>query len=1068
MPHLIADLHIHSHYSIATSRDCKPETLYQSAVFKGIDLIGTGDFTHPLWREELKEKLIEDGSGVLKLKDEYVNKIRQMLPKGCSTTPRFLLTAELSCIYKQDGKVRKNHNLVILPTLELADKLSARLDLTCNIRSDGRPILGLSARNLLEICLGVSEDVLFIPAHIWTPHFSLFGSKTGFDRIEDCFGSLTRHIYALETGLSSDPDMNNLVSALDRFTLISNSDAHSPGNLGREANLFDSSLDYYSLYKILKDKDDRGFLGTLEFFPEEGKYHLDGHRNCGVSSTPEETRRLSGLCPKCGKPFTIGVLSRVEELSDRKRDTRLPFKRYYEHLVPLNEVLADCFASNSKSTKVRDIYLKLISSLDSEFHILREASLDDIGKYGGEIVREGISRLRNGKVIIKAGYDGEYGVIRLFSDGEIREIGRELFKPSISSIKPKEAELSTKLKAVPPKAKVKAVDIKLTDEQEAIIRKDSSLVAVIAGPGTGKTFTLAQRVVHAIKVEGILPDQILALTFTRRAANELKERLSRYLDRDISKKVYAGTFHSFALDSLIERDKGIVVIEQSEARRIVQGTLKVLSIRARASNYLNLISKLKNNAVISDEENSYELKSISKAYNDHLKRWGLLDYDDLLIEFNKLLSTENRSRFKLILIDEFQDLNRLQIEIAERLYSRGENKLFVIGDPNQSIYGFRGSNPVQFGDFLMKHKESDTEYLTLNHRSTSVITNASNKVLVSSISPLEKSIVSLRDGVKIRLLILQSKEIASIKVAHEIVSLTGGADMLSSDGVYRKRQEDGYKALSSLAVLSRYSSSLQGYANALRHEQIPYSVRGDDDFLDDSKVQEVLIVLRAILNPMHDYYLYESLKQKSFGISDNLLDVYIEEARKQGLSLFNQFNAIRNTNLEGFNEIYKRFSPNIGVMEAKKAIITLLETLKIETNEGLKRLISFSAGFDNLGSLFNMLSQYREGDIVTGYSIDAVQLLTIHASKGLEFDTVYICLNDDGFMGYKKLDIDEERRLFYVALTRAMERVNLILVRGREEGKEPLYYRFVKDIPKELMCIEEVEIDKKTKQLRLL
>ena len=311
---LIADLHIHSRYARATSADCTPQALELWARRKGIGLLGSGDFTHPLWRRELSEQLAPAEEGLYRLKDEL--RLQGAGP-WAGDAPRFVISGEISSIYKQGGKVRKVHNLILLPSLEDAARLSARLEQIGNLHSDGRPILGLSSRDLLEITLECSDQAIFIPAHIWTPHFSLFGAFSGFDTIEECFMDLTGHIHALETGLSSDPPMNWRLSALDRFTLVSNSDAHSPARLGREANLLSCEMSYPALRAALGDRGSSGFEGTLEFFPEEGKYHFDGHRNCGQCIKPEQAQKMDNLCPVCGKRLTMGVLHRVEQLADR-------------------------------------------------------------------------------------------------------------------------------------------------------------------------------------------------------------------------------------------------------------------------------------------------------------------------------------------------------------------------------------------------------------------------------------------------------------------------------------------------------------------------------------------------------------------------------------------------------------------------------------------------------------------------------------------------------------------------------------------------------------------------------
>lgn len=413
----VADFHIHSKYSLATSRDCVPEMLNVWARRKGLRLIGTGDFTHPAWRAELMEKLVPAEEGLYTLRKDL--RIQDETA-GSQPAPRFIVSGEISSIYRHDGRVRKVHNLILLPSLEAADKLSRRLEaLGGNLHSDGRPIIGLSSRDLLEITLETAPDAVFIPAHIWTPHFSLFGAYSGFDDIRACFGDLTTHIHALETGLSSNPAMNARLSALDGYTLVSNSDAHSPANLAREANLFDTELSYPHIVRALDGRDPGAFFGTLEFFPEEGKYHYDGHRSCGVRMKPSETMAAGGVCPVCGGRITVGVLHRVEALADRAEDAEPPRVQYFESLIALREVIAASLGVTPASKKVRVQYDAMLRGLGPELYILREAPLEDIARHVGERIAEGIRRLRSGQADIQPGYDGEYGKIQLFDAQEL-------------------------------------------------------------------------------------------------------------------------------------------------------------------------------------------------------------------------------------------------------------------------------------------------------------------------------------------------------------------------------------------------------------------------------------------------------------------------------------------------------------------------------------------------------------------------------------------------------------------------------------------------------------------------
>ena len=400
MPKIVADLHIHSKYSRATSKQMELQHLKDVAQAKGINVLGTGDFTHPLWFNDLK-KLEEKEQGLFSYNNSDI---------------RFILTAEISCIYSKNGKVRKLHMLVIAPSLNVVEKINKKLSKIGNLSADGRPILGLDAKELVKIVLDISEECLCIPCHIWTPWFGLLGSKSGFDSLEECFEDYSKYIFAVETGLSSDPKMNQRLSMLDRFSLISCSDAHSPQKLMREACVFDTDLNYHSIATSLKTK--KGFLYTLEFFPEEGKYHADGHRNCNICLTPKETQKYHGICPKCKKPLTIGVLNRVEELADRDVGFEPPKAIPFKSLVPLAEIIANAFDMGVQTKKVQKVYDELMFNFNSELDILLFIPLDELKQHCPIFIAQGIIKVRQGNVKIDPGYDGVYGKVNIFSDKE--------------------------------------------------------------------------------------------------------------------------------------------------------------------------------------------------------------------------------------------------------------------------------------------------------------------------------------------------------------------------------------------------------------------------------------------------------------------------------------------------------------------------------------------------------------------------------------------------------------------------------------------------------------------------
>ena len=402
----ITDLHIHSRFSRACSRELTPENLWRWGQLKGIRVVGTGDFTHPLWLAELKDRLEPAEERLLTLKRRF----RPVdLPESCRSDVSFLLSSEISCIYSKGGRTRKVHALVFLPDFSAVERLNVALGNIGNLTSDGRPILGLDVKTLLQMVLDASPDGMLVPAHAWTPHFSLFGTATGFDSLEECFQELTPHIRAIETGLSSDPPMNWRLSQLDGITLISNSDAHSPSKLGREATLFETGVGYDAIMAAITSR--KGFAGTIEFFPEEGKYFADGHRECGVRLDPRETIDRAGLCSVCGKKVTVGVLHRIERLADHPPGRRPDHAPAYRSLIPLVELLAATLRVGTGSKKVARAYFDLLEKLGNEFRILIECSPDDIARAGHPGLAEAIRRMRNNEIIITPGYDGAYGII---------------------------------------------------------------------------------------------------------------------------------------------------------------------------------------------------------------------------------------------------------------------------------------------------------------------------------------------------------------------------------------------------------------------------------------------------------------------------------------------------------------------------------------------------------------------------------------------------------------------------------------------------------------------------------
>lgn len=752
-----ADLHIHSHYSISTSRDLTPESLQAWAWLKGITVVGTGDAAHPGWLAELKEKLEPAEEGLFRLRAqpraapaaaaaEDAPASRQDDASGAEGLPafsrtaglvgvRFLLSAEISTIYRRAERVRKVHHLLLLPHLQAAEKLQRRLSRLGNLAADGRPVLGLDSRDLLEIALEASSEVCFIPAHIWTPWFSALGAKSGFDSIEECYRDLADRIFAVETGLSSDPPMNWRCSALDRYALVSNSDAHSAEKLGREANLFDTELSYQGIVRALKEAarpasrapaaprldeaPPARFLGTVEFFPQEGKYHYDGHRKCGVCWEPGETLRHQGLCSVCGKPVTVGVLNRVAQLADRLEPQGSGRQPFYS-LIPLKEILAELEGTAAHTQAVARRYERLLRAAGTELAVLLELSPAEIARLDAEELGEAVRRMRTGEVYIQPGYDGEYGRISLFRPGEARSLGPQglLFEQSVQrtqrpgSAAAAELRVGEDLKrfrkrraarsggAEPAETASASASTpmpvapcpRLDPEQRRAVEHGSGPALVLAGPGTGKTHVLTERIVHLVCARGEPPQAILAVTFTHKAAGEVRRRLRQALPAEAASRVRVATFHAFGLSLLREHAQRVgrrapfAVLDEGEREELLAG-LPAWS-RLRSSSLSARLSAAKRALLAPGELGDPQADEVFRQYERRLEAENAVDLDDLVRLPLQILSgdpqvlNEARERARWLLVDEAQDMDAAQYRLLRLLAPDPRSNLFAIGDPD--------------------------------------------------------------------------------------------------------------------------------------------------------------------------------------------------------------------------------------------------------------------------------------------------------------------------------------------------------------------------------------------------
>ena len=1016
----IADLHIHSRFSRATSRDGDAPHLDWWARRKGIGLVGTGDFTHPAWRAELHEQLEPAGEGVYTLKAEYRPPDAQP-----GDAPRFVVTGEISSIYKRHGKTRKVHNVILLPSLEAADELAARLEAIGNIRSDGRPILGLDSRDLLELTLDACPDAEFIPAHIWTPYFSMFGAFSGFDTMEECFDDLTPHIHAVETGLSSDPPMNWRVSALDGLTLVSNSDAHSPGKLGREANLIEGERDYPALMRAIRTGE--GFAGTIEFFPEEGKYHLDGHRNCGVCLTPAETAARGGLCPVCGKKLTIGVEHRVEELADRPAGFRPADAKPFESLAPLPEAIAASTGVSPAAKKTTQLYEKMLAELGDEFTILRQTPIADIGAVAGPCVAEGIRRLRAGEVQRRAGFDGEYGTISLLTPAEIEQFSGQLslFGAVASVAKPVKKHMLAKPSAAPqPEAPAPAGDM-LNPAQQAAVEAEEPAVAVVAGPGTGKTKTLVARIAHLIERRGVKPDEITAVTFTNQAAAEMRERLEQRLGgKRAVRGMTIGTFHAICLHLLGD----VRLIAQSEAMTIAGDVLRDAGAKGSARGLLQAVSRVKNGA--SPAEAGLD-ESLYQDYCARLKALGALDFDDLLTEALRL-DTAGRKQFRYLLVDEFQDVGNTQYDLV-RAWSAG-GSLFVIGDPDQSIYGFRGASGRCFARLREDMPGLRTIRLVENYRSAPAVLEAALPVIAHNGGEARVLHANRPDGPQVRLVQAADDFAEAVFVAKEVARIAGGVDMLEAQALGRERT---VRPFSDIAVLARTHRQLELIEKCLRHDDIPCLITGREDFLDDDGVRGVLAFFRSLTDPRDAAAVGTALRL----LWDCPMDLIQKaQAACAEMAVFDP-EQLRELSTDcGYLSAWLRRAEAWLPLVRREKPYRLIEQWESAygASEALARLRGMAVFHKDFPSLWKTLALGEEDDLRRaagkGWESGAVRLMTLHGAKGLEFPAVILAGVKQGVLplesSARPADVEEERRLFYVGMTRARE--ELILTTTRE------------------------------------
>ncbi|OPZ59429.1 MAG: ATP-dependent DNA helicase UvrD1 [Deltaproteobacteria bacterium ADurb.Bin510] len=874
-----------------------------------------------------------------------------------------MLTSEISTIYKQDGKVRKVHHLLGAPSLEAVRRINTRLAAIGNIVSDGRPILGLSSRDLLEIVLEADENAFIIPAHIWTPWFSALGSKSGFDCLEDCYLDLSPHIFAFETGLSSDPLMNWRVSRLDGYNMISCSDAHSTANLGREATCFDCALDYFALLTALKTG--AGLRGTLEFFPEEGKYHLDGH--CGVAYEPAETARLNGRCPICGREITVGVLSRVCELADRPEGLRPAGAKDFASLIPLAEILGEIMQVGCTSRRVKAAYDGLIANLGGELKILLETDLADIRTAGGEVLALALERMRTGQVIRKGGFDGQFGEIRVFGSDENDLLFQAVMERRQTGIAPASAKRSAQKKT--------SDSLKLNAGQLAAVSLSAGNFSVAAGPGTGKTRVLVERIKQ-------LPGSILAITFTNKAAEEIRARLGA----DSSAEVF--TFHALAAHLLRAGGRGVAVADEAELRALAEAQ----GLSAELVD--QLLFKLSTCQSLTEPEAAF-LKGLTK-----------LPFEGLIREALELALP----RWEHVLVDEFQDINPLQYEFLRRL-SRDARSVMVIGDRHQAIYGFRGSSVGAFEDFGRDFAPVEHLSLRETYRLTEAVASCANAFVQA------ETVVSGRGGEPVRIV---GASFPADFIAQEIEALAGG---LSSSKLKRAKAE---YALSEIAVIVRTKNQAKTVMEALAKHSIPFDAAYATPLAERRGVRERLALLEG-----------REIASQVRGLGEAALSRLDSGLKPEQTS-----------RLQAALALSASLSGSVSERLNRLELSGLFKLPALDEEHVFYRYAElFGCDLEGFGQ-FLRLSQ--DQGALNG---EHVRILTAHAAKGLEFKCVFL----SGSYPLPGMDLAEERNLFYVALTRAIDRLYVV---------EPLNERgpFGRELPRPWAEYSQAEVLRRSQQ----
>lgn len=1079
----LADLHIAAQNSRSAARGISFAQLFAAGYCKGIDLIGTGDCSNPRWLAEMRTQLLPSGDGLFRLRRSYWPKLPPVAEGN--TGIRFMISGEINTVYIKGEITRKIHHLVCMPDLAEAESFAARL-VPYYINDDEGSELNLDSRDLLEILLTVSPRAVLIPAHIWHHGDSLFGAKHSFANVEECYGDLAGHIFALETGFDSDPSMNRRISRLDKYALVSNSAANLPEQLGCEANIFAGEMGFSAIFSALAGKT-AGFRGTLESFPQAGKYYADGHRKCQCYCSPAESRELRGRCPMCGAKMTRGVESRIAEMADRPAGKKIPGARRFERIIPLITILGELQQLPEKSKSVQQNYQRLLAELAPEMTILRHCPLDELRRVGGELFTRAIEQVRTGEVAIQPGYDGEYGTVTIFSPPERAAILQNSGNNGILSFTNSARNTASGLpgqKNLFPELPPNVSHSGLSDEQRRVVNFPRQPLLVNAGAGSGKTFIMLERMAHLINSESQPASSLLALSCCTRAAREISEQFRTRLPELADDVPLSITFQQVGLriiaeqHSLLNLPKNIRLLSNEEADELYLRTFDSARLfpLATRQEFEELLMK----ALLFGDDSCPErlcalvaqLREMVPEYLLRKQREGLLDpLDALLLPISLLVEYSDiheyyQQRWTNLLVDDYQDISRLQYLLLKLLCSP-TTAITAFGDYSQSIVDFRGGDARYMRRFHEDFPGAVELFFTRNYRSCHSIVKASMQLMAGHAAAPEMW-SNIPGPARIAFTKLPSAEEESEYVTQMVESLLGGSSNTTIESARAGEKERLQLGYGDIAVLYRTPQAGEELYQALTNVRIPCQRASRADAFLHPQQRQIVAFLQLAATPASPSSAEALLKAGLPGISE-----------KAQLRLQRKLSVMNSTNKPIIDRLTAYFPKDAPL----RRLQTSLKVLRTAQALSPEQCLSYAANFyeisadelaaahwqtlytharqaQTLADLLATIAQEEDIDLCDPHA-NRVTLSTIAAAKGREWEVVLLVgCQADNFPNHAQ-EQAEERRIFNLAITRARRYLFLSAVMPQETAETTLS-PFLQEISKELLYTRHTPCKKST------